>query len=140
MPGFWMEGRLSSISAPMYTAATALSAFGVGTQVIAHNLANVLTDGFKSSRALYYDLPPYSGVGVTTQRLAAPDGPLIPAQGLPPNPRSSPLTPAGFVEGSNTDIAMEMVGLIVTSRAYQANAKVVPTVDEMLGTVINLKV
>jgi flagellar hook protein FlgE len=35
---------------------------------------------------------------------------------------------------------MEMVGLIVTSRAYQANAKVVPTVDSMLGTVINMKV
>jgi flagellar hook protein FlgE len=124
----------------MYTAATALSAFGVGTQVTAHNLANVLTTGFKSGQALYYDLPPYAGVGVTTRIPAAPDGPLIPAQGLPPNPRSSPLTPEGFVEGSNTDVAMEMVNLIVTSRAYQANAKVVPTVDAMLGTVIDMKV
>jgi flagellar basal-body rod protein FlgC len=124
----------------MYTAATALSAFGVGTQVIAHNLANVMTDGFKSSQALYYDLPPYSGVGVSTRRLGVPSGPLIPAQGLPPNPNSSPLTPPGFVEGSNTDVAMEMVSLIVTSRAYQANAKVPPTIDEMLGTVINMKV
>ena len=131
---------MSSISAPMYTASTALSAFGLGTQVIAHNLANVLTEGFKSTRSLYYDLPPYSGVGMTTQRLGAPSGPLIPAQGLPPKPRSSPGTPKGFVEGSNTDVAMEMVNLIVTSRAYQANAKVVPTVDEMLGTVINMKV
>ena len=124
----------------MYTAATALSAFGVGTQVIAHNLANVLTDGFKSSQTLYYDLPPYSGVGASTRRLGAPSGPLIPVQGLPLNPASSPLTPPGFVEGSNTDVATEIVNLIVTSRGYQANAKIVPTVNSMLGTVINMKV
>jgi flagellar hook protein FlgE len=124
----------------MNTSVTALNAFGVGTQVIANNLANVLTEGFKSSRALYYDLPKSSGAGVTTQKLFSPTGPLIPVQGLPPNPNSSPLVPEGFVEGSNTDIATEMVGLIVTSRAYQANAKVVPTVDSMLGTIINLRV
>jgi flagellar basal body rod protein FlgG len=124
----------------MYTAATALSAFGVGTQVIAHNLANVLTDGFKSSRALYYDLPPQAGVGVTTQKMGRITGPLIPVQGLPPNPRSAPWVPAGYVEGSNTDVAMEMVSMIVTSRSYQANAKVVPAVDEMLGVIINMKV
>jgi flagellar hook protein FlgE len=124
----------------MYTAATALSAFGVGTQVIAHNLANVLTGGFKSSRALYYDLPPQAGVGVATQVMGRTTGPLIPAEGLPPDPRSAPWVPEGFVEGSDTDVAMEMVGLIVTSRSYQANAKVVPTVDSMLGVVINLKV
>jgi flagellar hook protein FlgE len=124
----------------MYTSANALNAFGVGTQVIAHNLANVLTNGFKSSRTMYYDLPAQAGTAATTQKLFSPTGPLIPAQGLPPNPNSSPLTPPGFVEGSNTDIATEMVGLIVTSRAYQANAKVVPTVDAMLGTIINIRV
>jgi flagellar basal body rod protein FlgG len=123
----------------MYTSATALGAFGVGTQVIAHNLANVLTNGFKSSRTLYYDLPPHSGTAPSVQKLGNIDGPLIPAQGLPPNPASPPWVPAGFVEGSNTDIATEMVSLIVTSRAYQANAKVVPTVDSMLGTVINIR-
>jgi flagellar basal body rod protein FlgG len=128
-----------SLSGAMYTSSTALGAFGVGTQVIAHNLANVLTDGFKSSRTMYYDLPPYSGTGATTQKLGNIDGPLIPAQGLPPQPGSPPWVPQGFVEGSNTDIATEMVSLIVTSRAYQANAKVVPTVDSMLGTIINLR-
>jgi flagellar hook protein FlgE len=33
-----------------------------------------------------------------------------------------------------------MLNLIITSRAYQANAKVVPTVDSMLGMVVNLRV
>jgi flagellar hook protein FlgE len=124
----------------MYASATALKSFGVGTQVIAHNLANVLTEGFKSSRTLYYDLPPYSGTGAATQKLGAIDGPLIPVQGLPPQSASPPWVPSGFVEGSTTDVATEMVSMIVTSRSYQANAKVIPTVDSMLGTIINLRV
>jgi flagellar hook protein FlgE len=122
----------------MYASSTALHSFGVGTQVIAHNLANVLTDGFKASRALYYDLPERTGSGVTTQKLNSPQGPLVPVAGLPPNlPGSGVLH--GFLETSNTDVANEMVGLIVTSRAYQANAKVIPTADAMLGTIINIR-
>jgi len=59
---------------------------------------------------------------------------------MPPPRGYNPALSNGFVEGSNTDVAMEMVNLIVTSRAYQANAKVVPIVDSMLGMVINLRV
>jgi flagellar hook protein FlgE len=122
----------------MYASGAALHSFGIGTQVIAHNLANVLTDGFKSSRALYYDLPERSGSGVTTQQLSSPQGPLVPVSGLPPDLPGSGVI-RGFLETSNTDVANEMVGLIVTSRAYQANAKVVPTADQMLGTIINVR-
>jgi flagellar hook protein FlgE len=65
---------------------------------------------------------------------------LVPyGPGLPPLAGSNPDLPAGFVEGSTTDIATEMVNLIITSRVYQANAKVVPTVDYLLGTVVNLR-
>ncbi|MDR1051029.1 MAG: hypothetical protein LBP95_08130 [Deltaproteobacteria bacterium] len=124
-----------SISGAMYASSTALHSFGIGTQVIAHNLANVLTDGFKASRALYYDLPERSGAGVTTQKPNAPLGPLVPVQGVP---EASGVIP-GFLETSNTDVATEFVNMIATSRAYQANAKVVPTVDEMLGTIVNIR-
>ncbi|MDR1308984.1 MAG: hypothetical protein LBL95_03660 [Deltaproteobacteria bacterium] len=128
-----------SVSGAMYASGTALHSFGVGTQVIAHNLANVLTDGFKASRALYYDLPERSGSGVATQRLSSPQGPLVPAPpGLPPGGPGSGVI-HGFLETSNTDVATEMVGLIVTSRAYQANAKVIPAANEMLGTIINIR-
>ncbi|MDR1545638.1 MAG: hypothetical protein LBU12_02755, partial [Deltaproteobacteria bacterium] len=123
-----------SLSAALNVSTTALRAFGVGTQVVAHNLANVQTDGFKASRATYFDLPGRGGTGATTQRPGAPDGPLIPAPGLPPRPDTAGWVPTGFVEGSNTDIAQQMVGLIVLSRSWQANAKVVPAADEMLGT------
>jgi flagellar basal-body rod protein FlgG len=44
------------------------------------------------------------------------------------------------LETSNTDVAMEMVGLILHNRAYQANTKPISAADEMLGTIINLKV
>jgi flagellar hook protein FlgE len=60
--------------------------------------------------------------------------------GLPPLEGQNPAAPVGFVEGSTTDVATEMVNLIVTSRTYQANTKTVQTVDDMLGQVINLKV
>ena len=129
-----------SVNSALYPPAAALSAFGVGTQVTAHNLANVLTDGFKAGRTTYQDLPHYSGAAAQVQTGLGPSGPLIPVQGVPRDPSVPAWAPPGFVEGSNTDVALEMVNLIVTSRGYQANAKVVPTADSMLGTVINMKV
>jgi flagellar basal-body rod protein FlgC len=128
------------VNSAMYPAVTALNAFGVGTQVTAHNLANVLTDGFRAGRTTYMDLPRYSGVQARVQTGMGPSGPLIPVRGVPRDPSAPSWVPDGFVEGSNTDVATEMVNLIVTSRGYQANAKVVPTVDSMLGTVIDMKV
>jgi len=45
----------------------------------------------------------------------------------------------GFLEMSNVDLANEFTDMIVTSRAYQANAKTITTSDEMLQELINLK-
>jgi len=43
------------------------------------------------------------------------------------------------LEQSNVDMAAEFVNLIVAQRAYQANAKVITTTDEMYQDSINLK-
>jgi len=43
------------------------------------------------------------------------------------------------LEMSNVDLAAEFVRMITAQRAYQANSKVVTTVDDMLATVMNLK-
>jgi flagellar basal-body rod protein FlgC len=130
-----------SLGVALQTPVTALSAFGVGLQSTAHNLANVLTNGFKAGRVTYADLPQQSGVAAVGPQKLDISGPLVPyGPGLPPLAGQSPAIPEGFAEGSTTDIAREMVDLIVTSRAYQANAKVVPTVDSLLGMVVNLKV
>lgn len=43
------------------------------------------------------------------------------------------------LEGSNVQVAEEMVNLIVAQRAYEINAKVITTSDEMLGQANNLR-
>lgn len=43
------------------------------------------------------------------------------------------------LEQSNVDIANEFVKMITTQRAFQANSKIVTTVDAMLSEVINMK-
>lgn len=46
---------------------------------------------------------------------------------------------AGSLEMSNVDLAGQLTSLITTQRAYEANAKVITTGDEILQTVVNLK-
>ncbi|MDR2200113.1 MAG: flagellar hook-basal body complex protein [Deltaproteobacteria bacterium] len=46
---------------------------------------------------------------------------------------------ANFLEQSNTDLAEEIVNMIVTQRGFQANSKVVTTTDTMLAEVIEMK-
>ncbi|HRF61192.1 MAG TPA: flagellar hook protein FlgE [Fimbriimonadaceae bacterium] len=46
---------------------------------------------------------------------------------------------AGYLEQSNVDIGAEFTDLIVTQRGFQANTRVVTTVDEMLQDLINMK-
>ena len=45
----------------------------------------------------------------------------------------------GNLEMSNADLANEFTEMIVTSRAYQANSRIITTSDEMLQELINLK-
>lgn len=46
---------------------------------------------------------------------------------------------AGYLEQSNVDISNEFTDLIVTQRGFQANTKVVTTVDEMLQDLLSMK-
>ncbi len=48
-------------------------------------------------------------------------------------------TTAGTLEGSNVDIASQMVELISHQRAFQANSKTITTADEMMQDLVNLK-
>jgi flagellar hook protein FlgE len=45
----------------------------------------------------------------------------------------------GAVESSNVDIAQEFTNLIVLQRGFEANSKVITTVDEMSQVTIQLK-
>jgi flagellar hook protein FlgE len=46
---------------------------------------------------------------------------------------------SGALEGSNVDLANEFASMITTQRAFQANARVITTSDEMLQELVNLK-
>ena len=43
------------------------------------------------------------------------------------------------LEKSNVDLSTEFVRMIETQRAFQSNAKVITTGDEMLSDLVNLK-
>lgn len=45
----------------------------------------------------------------------------------------------GYLEGSNVDIANELIGMIEAQRAYELTSKVVQAADENLQTAVNLK-
>ena len=45
----------------------------------------------------------------------------------------------GYLEGSNVQVASEMVNMIVTQRAYEMNSKAITTSDSMMETANNLK-
>lgn len=81
--------------------------------VTANNIANVNTDKFKKSRAIFQtgDLP---GVSVTITKVDTP-GTIQPDE----------------VESSNVSLAEEFVNLITTQHSYTANVKVIETEDEM---------
>jgi len=45
---------------------------------------------------------------------------------------------SGFLEGSNVDLAEQFTEMIVTQRAYQSNARVITTSDQLLATATQL--
>ncbi len=56
-----------------------------------------------------------------------------------PNSNGGGRTRQGMLEQSNVDLVKEFTEMIITQRAYQANAKTITTADEMLQTVMSLK-
>lgn len=46
---------------------------------------------------------------------------------------------SGVLEGSNVDLAREFTDMITSQRAYQSNARVITTADELLAEAVNLK-
>jgi len=56
------------------------------------------------------------------------------------NPNLAPsLTHQFYTEGSNVDVANEMVNLIVAQRAYEMNSKAIQASDEMMQQANNLR-
>jgi len=97
---------MSSIS---NIAGSALQAFSTSQQITANNMANLNTDGFKASRAVFRE-----------------------------NGTSGVSASASTTEDS-VDISREAVNLISNTQGYKANIKVLKAADEMTRDLLNIK-
>lgn len=104
---------------------SAIRAFDTTLSVIANNIANVATEGFKKSRVILEEAVP-SGVSASIGRVNQPGAPIPDTTGTSPR------------EGSNVSIEEEMAALTVTQQSYTANLKVLQALDEIQGRLMDL--
>ena len=79
-----------------------------------------------------------SGLNLLGSNLySATDTSGVPRVGLPGPELGSIFT--NSLEQSNVDMGLEFVNMITAQRGFQANSKIITTVDELLGELINLK-
>lgn len=102
---------------------SAIKAFGKKTNVSAHNVANMNTDNFKSSRATIVE-DKQGGVKVQISKETI--------EKEPDDKKTVEKQP------SDTDLAREFTQTTLSQRGYEANLKTVTTHDEMLGSVIDV--
>ena len=100
----------------VYNGFSGLSAFQKKLDVTANNVANVNTDGFKKSRAIFQE-GWNSGVTVSIQQV---DTPGIVREAI----RNDGVKE---VESSNVDLAEELTDTILTKAAFSANTKTIKT-------------
>ncbi len=104
-------------------ALAALRTFDRKNDVIANNIANANTDGFKKSRADLVQTTP-AGVTVSTGQVNTP-GDRVTIGGEEREP-------------SNVDAGEELIALIVNRRATEANIRTLKTTQEMQGTLLDI--
>lgn len=112
---------------PALDAATsALQAFSQKLGITAGNIANVNTDGFKKSRAVFQE-GPNGEVEVREQPMNMPGLPL------------ENDTPGGAAsrESSNVGLEEEIPELITSVYGFRANLKTVKAQDEMRGHLLD---
>ena len=108
---------------------SALVAFGKVMGVTANNIANVETENYKKDRAVLRE----GANGDVEVEISKPDEPASHTMVYDSDGKMRE------IEVSNTDVAEEMVDLITTQRAYEANITVMETLDGVLGTIIDMK-
>lgn len=117
----------------------ALDAFGIGLGVTANNIANANTDGFRASQTRYETGPGGEGVRVGETRESTTPGPLHEGMGIIEREGRMEQQRV-LVEGSNTDTAREMVSMMETQRAHEANVASIRAHDDMTGVVLDIMV
>ena len=117
----------------------ALQAISVSQQVAANNVANMNTEGFRSSRVEYETGPDGRGVRVADISENTAPGPLVQG-GEYVETEEGLRYEETLVEGSNTDLATEMVQMIENEQAFAANVAALHTSMDMTGVLIDMMV
>lgn len=112
----------------IHTALSGLAAIGKQIEVVAHNVANVNTEGFKKSRTEFVEIPNGGVLPVVEKDEAS--GPTV-------------LRDTGgnqtMAELSNVDLGEEAVQQIVAQRSFEANLQTVRTGDALLGSILDMR-
>jgi flagellar basal body rod protein FlgG len=116
---------MKSMIPALDAAATALQAYGKKVQTTAHNIANLNTEGFKKSRVILEESQP-GGVTASVQRIDAPGAPI------------AYLENSVISESSNVDLGEEMVNLMTSKHAFQANLKILKAEGERIGFLLDI--
>ena len=111
---------------PLNATLSALQAFSQKMGVTAGNIANVNTDGYKKSQAVFEE-GRHGEVEVREQRIDTPGIPLEPSGTERPTTR----------ESSNVALEEEIPELITTVYGFKANLKTMQAQDEMLGNLLD---
>lgn len=127
------------------TPLSALDAFGTSMAVTANNVANMNTDEFRASDVRLQTGPASQdgqdgqerGVQVAEIRQSTTEGPLRMDLRRVVHEDGSVTVETSAIEGSNTDVANEMVSMLTDQRAFEANAAVVRARDEMTGILVD---
>lgn len=112
----------------IHTALSGLTAFSKQLEVVAHNVANVNTDGFKKSGTEFVEIP--SGGVLPVVEKDDSSGPTV--------LRNSTGNQT-MVELSNVDLGKETVQQIVAQRSLEANLQTLRTGDALLGSILDIR-
>jgi len=131
---------IEKVSTPIDVAVSGLRAEALRMKVIANNIANAnteKTDGGGPYRRQQVLSATAAGAlaGVTDARVA--DDTSTPFKNVydPGNPSASA---DGFVQMPNVDLPMEMMDMVIASRAYQANAAVLKRYQDSVDVALEL--
>ena len=111
-------------------AVSALSAYSTGVHGSAYTIANISTDGFQPVDVRYQSGTNDRGVEPAITRQNTQD-----VVSISPEARA-----AAGLGPSNTEISREIPSMMQDQRSFEANAAVIRTQDEMLGTKLDLKI
>lgn len=110
------------------SALSGLQAFGTKLSSTSNNIANANTDGFKRTRVTNSSVEPH-GVKANVEKVETAGTSVYKE-----TTQGQELT-----ELSNVDLASELTDMIVSEHMYKANLKTIKTLDELSGSLIDLK-